>query len=362
MAMFPVNAERAYQSPSIPVTFVGRSRRIWLPALLTVLLGCEPSTNPWETTGQAMGTTYSVVVVAPDSSAAASLPDDIRETIMAIENRYSTYMPDSEVSRFNAEPHTDWSPVSGELCAAFEKAIALSRLTEGSFDITVAPLVDAWGFGPGEDVVAPLPQTSVDALMGRVGFDKLDVDCDRPAIRKRNPSTEVDFSAWAKGHAIDRLAERLNAQGIENYLVEIGGEIRAGGLNPSGKPWSIAIADPRSPGTPLPMRVSLTQAAMATSGDYANYFTADGNRYSHIIDPRTGSPTGHALTAVTVVADLAASADALATALLVLGPEKGYEFAARKGIAASFLVRDGEELQHRSTEPFAPYLESGQPN
>lgn len=309
-----------------------------------------------------MGTTYSVVVVAPDRSATTSLPDDIRETIIAIEKRYSTYMPDSEVSRFNALSHTDWSPVSGELCTAFEEAIALNRLTEGSFDITVAPLVDAWGFGPGEDVLAPLTANMVTALLEGVGIDKLDVDCDRPAVRKLNPSTEVDFSAWAKGHAIDRLAERLNAHGIENYLVEIGGEIRAGGLNPSGEPWSIAIADPRSPGAPLSMRVSLTQMAMATSGDYANYFTADGNRYSHIIDPRTGSPTGHALTAVTVVADLAANADALATALLVLGPEAGYVFAARQGIAASFLVRDDEELRHRSTEPFAPYLVTGEPN
>ena len=158
------------------------------------------------------------------------------------------------------------------------------------------------------------------------------------------------------------VAERLDELGIQDYLVEIGGEIRTSGRNPSGDPWTIAIADPRAPGMPLPMRVSLLRSAMATSGDYANYFSADGKRYSHIIDPRSGLPTGHALTAVTVVSDLAARADALATALLVLGPDEGYAFAAREGIAASFLIRDGDRLEHKSTEAFAPYLAPSEPN
>ena len=204
MAMFPVNARLGYQSPSIPVTPAISSWRIWLPALLIVLCGCERPTNAWETTGRAMGTTYSVVIATPDRSSETSLPDDIRETITAVENRYSTYMPNSEVSRFNAVARTEWLPISAELCAAFVEAIALGRRTAGSFDITVAPLVDAWGFGPGEDVYAPLSDDTVAALLESVGTDKLDVDCDRPAVRKLNPATEVDFSAWAKGHAIDR--------------------------------------------------------------------------------------------------------------------------------------------------------------
>ncbi len=309
-----------------------------------------------------MGTTYSVVIATPDDSSEPSLPNDIRETIAAVEHRYSTYMRDSEVSRFNAISNTEWLPVSSELCTAFAETIALGRRTAGSFDITVAPLVDAWGFGPGEDVYVPLSDDTVATLLEGVGLDKLDVDCDRPAVRKRNPATKVDFSAWAKGHAIDRVAARLDERGIEDYLVEIGGEIRTSGRNPSGDPWTIAIADPRAPGTPLPTRVRLTQSAMATSGDYANYFSANGKRYSHIIDPRSGSPTGHALTAVTVVSDLAARADALATALLVLGPEDGYAFAAREGIAASFIVRDGERLEYRSTEAFAAYFAESDPN
>ena len=309
-----------------------------------------------------MGTSWSVALIPGDSQDIAALSADIKTTISEIENRYSTYLADSEVKRFNTEATTDWIPVSAALCDAFTKALALSRFTDGSFDISVAPLVDAWGFGPGEDVYEPLTEDKVAALLERVGFGKLAVDCDVPAVRKSVPDLEVDFSAWAKGHAIDRVAEYLDARGHDRYLVELGGEIRTSGLSPSGKDWSIAVADPDAPGRPLPLRVAMQRAAMATSGDYANFFTANGRRYAHVIDPRTGVPTGHALTAVTVIDKTAARADALATALLVLGPDDAIAFATRHDIAASFLIRGDDEITRRSTPAFEAYVASDEVN
>ncbi len=303
-----------------------------------------------------MGTSYSIALLPGDRAELTTLSADIRAAIQEIENRYSTYLADSEVRRFNEAATTDWIPVSGALCEAFTAALELSRFTEGSFDITVAPLVDAWGFGPGEDVYEPLTAHRVTALLESVGFAKLEVDCDAPAVRKSAPDLEVDFSAWAKGHAIDRVAEFLDSQGQDSYLVELGGEIRTSGLSPSGQAWSIALADPDAPGQALPLRVSMQCAAMATSGDYANFFTANGKRYAHVIDPRTGSPTGHALTAVTVIDETAARADAIATALLVLGPDQGVAFAMRHDIAASFLIREGGDVTRRSTPAFEAYV------
>ncbi len=303
-----------------------------------------------------MGTFYTVILVPDGNSEMATLSDDIKATIGDVENRFSTYLPDSEVSRFNALDTTDWTPVSDELCSALTAAIELGRFTDGSFDISVAPLVDAWGFGPGDDIYEPLTASRVTALLESVGFEKLDVDCDAPAARKSVVDLEVDFSAWAKGHAIDRVAGHLDALGHDRYLVELGGEIRTRGLNPSGQAWSIALADPDDPARPLPLRVSMARAAMATSGDYANFFTANGKRYAHIIDPRSGFPTGHALTAVTVIAATAARADALATGLLVMGPVEGFAFAARHDIAASFLSRDDEGITRRSTPAFEHYV------
>ena len=201
MMFFSFDAAFGKQTPSIPVPPTIRSR---LPELAVLLLAlgigaCEQTADAWRTEGKAMGTFYSVVVVQTPDADLTQLGEDIDTTIRGIEDRFSTYLPDSEVSRFNAQTSTDWIPVSDELCAAFAETIDLSRQTDGSFDITVAPLVDAWGFGPGEDIYEPLTANMVTALVESVGFEKLEVDCDAPAVRKLNPDMQVDFSAWAKG-------------------------------------------------------------------------------------------------------------------------------------------------------------------
>jgi thiamine biosynthesis lipoprotein len=229
----------------------------------------------------------------------------------------------------------------------------VSRLSNGAFDVTVGPLVNLWGFGPDPVQLKPPADAAIDAALERVGYDRLHVDCSRPAIRKDTPDVYVDLSACAKGFAVDRATELLDARGIRHYLVEIGGELRMRGLNADGEAWSVAIETPADAGRTVGRIVTLTDKAMATSGDYRNFFEYRGERYSHTIDPRTGRPTTHNLAAVTVVGDSTVLADAMATALLVLGPRAGLELAVREGIPAYFQVRTEGGFSEASTPAFA---------
>jgi len=300
-----------------------------------------------------MGTRFSVQVVAPPALLdRAALQRDIDDELRKINDRLSTYSESSEISRFNASREPGWTEVSARTCRLVEQALDIGRRTNGAFDITVGPLVDAWGFGPGPRRDRPLPDEQIASLMPSVGFAGLDADCSRPALRKADPAMAIDLSGMAKGYAVDRLADLVERRGIGDYLVEIGGEIRARGANGRGRAWRIAIEHPLVPGGEPPVAILLRDAALATSGDYRNYFEAGGKRYSHTLDPRTGYPVTHALTSVTVLADTAAEADALATALLVLGPEAGLKMAEEQSIAASFLSRDGEALERSWSTAF----------
>jgi thiamine biosynthesis lipoprotein len=301
--------------------------------------------------GNTMGTQFSVKLTTTDVDA-ARLQQDIEQSLADVERMMSTYMPDSEISRFNDNTTTDWLEVSKEFCLGVEEALALSTLTDGSFDITVGPLVNLWGFGPGELLEAPPADENISAMLKSVGYEHLQADCTRPALRKDIAELVLDMSAFGKGFAVDRVADWLEAAGFYDYLVEIGGELRLAGHNASGEKWAIGIEvpliDQRQPYTVI----RLTDTAVATSGDYRNYFEADGVRYSHTIDTRTGKPVTHSLASVTVIDDSGYRADALATALLVLGPEKGMELASRESLAVLFLLRSNSGIDERSTPAF----------
>ena len=257
-----------------------------------------------------------------------------------VESRMSTWLPDSEVSRFNATPEDAWVAVSADTVALVDMAAAVSRMTGGAFDLTAGPLVDLWGFGPGAVRVVPPTADEIDAAMARVDYRGLESTVEPPALRKRDAHLAIDLSAIAKGHAVDRVAAVLQRAGLGDYLVEIGGELRVGGLNRRGERWQIAIEDPRAAGGRRVSRVlKVTDTAIATSGDYRNFFRHDGKRYSHAIDARSGWPVSHDLVSVTVLDPNAALADALATALLILGPEPAEALAIRADIAAYFLLR-----------------------
>ena len=301
--------------------------------------------------GNTMGTQFNVKLTAADVDV-ANLQKEIEDSLAHVELMMSTYMPDSEISRFNASMTTDWHEVSKEFCVNVVNAQALSILTDGAFDITVGPLVNLWGFGPGDIIVEPPADEEISSAMAAVGYGNLHADCARPALRKDIAELYLDMSAFGKGLAVDRIADWLDDAGMNNYLVEVGGELRLAGHNADGDKWAIGIevplADQRRPHTV----VQLTDTAVATSGDYRNFFEADGILFSHTIDTRTGRPVTHSLASVTVIDDRGYRADALATALLVMGPEKGMELATREHLAVLFLLRDADGIDERATPAF----------
>ena len=223
----------------------------------------------------------------------------------------------------------------------------------------MAPLVNLWGFGPGDMIDNPPAEAEIEAMLQSVGYDKLHTDCSRTALRKDVPELMLDMSAFGKGFAVDRIAALLDRKGFDNYLIEVGGELRLRGHNIKGEKWAIGIERPltyeRRPHT----IVRLTDVALATSGDYRNFFVAEGQLYSHTIDTRTGRPVTHALASVTVLDNSGYRADALATALLVMGPERGMELAMRDDLAVLFLLRDGESVSERATPAFEQMRSNG---
>lgn len=306
-----------------------------------------------ELSGTAMGTQFTVQIPAPLSEQRREdLQQAIDDAIARVEQATSTYLLESELSRFNASRSTDWFLVSEEVCAAVREAIELSELTGGAFDLTVGPLVNLWGFGPDTVRLQPPEDADVEAMRERVGYQRLHTDCDRPALRKDMAELYVDLSAYAKGLAVDSVSELLREMGHEHYLVDVGGDMRVQGTNARGEPWAIAIETPEENGRGVQRVLPLREGAVATSGDYRNYFEFEGQRYSHVIDARSGRPPTHALASVTVVADNAAYADAMATALLVLGPGQGMELAEREDIAAVFQLRSDERFAERLTPAF----------
>lgn len=325
-----------------------------LPCVLAlVLLAACTAGAPGEVVlaGHTMGTTYNVKLLY-DESQAPALQNDIEDVLDKADLMMSTYKEASELSRFNARRSTDWQPVSPEFCASVEQALRISKLTDGAFDITVAPLVDLWGFGPGKDVTSPPPDADIARAMAAVGYERLHSDCGMPALRKDLGALTIDMSAFGKGLAVDRVAELLDARGVGNYLVEVGGELRLRGHNLDSESWAVGIELPRYDERRPYTIVHLTDTALATSGDYRNFFEWEGHRYSHTIDTRTGRPVTHSLASVTVVDPAGSRADALATALLVLGPDEGMQFALREELAVLFLIRDDGGIDERSTPAF----------
>ncbi|MCP4301126.1 MAG: FAD:protein FMN transferase [Gammaproteobacteria bacterium] len=324
-----------------------------LPTLLVAACDRDARLPEYEFSGSAMGTTFNVLLVDPaDNISKDWLQARIVETLEGIDKLASTWREDSELSKFNANPASGWIATSVELCEAIASALEVSRQSGGAFDITVGPLVNLWGFGPDGDSFEPPGDEALLAALNKVGYEKLQTRCDEPAVRKGDGAVYVDLSGWAKGHAVDELAVLLDEYQLQNYLVEIGGELRVRGHNAEGLKWAVAIEKPSTTERTPHSVMRVTDTSVATSGDYRNYFDHDGQRYSHTIDARTGRPISHKLAAVTVVSESAAFADAMATALLVLGPTDGPQRAEKLGIAAYFLIRNKMGFDEVTTPDF----------
>lgn len=312
-----------------------------------------------EMSGSTMGGKWEVRLGRPaEPKVGFALKAQIQAILDRIDGEMSTWKSTSDLSRFNSQKTTDWVAVPAELTALVQQAQQISEKTGGAFDITVGPLVNLWGFGPhtskGHQRTVPA-EADIAQARKHVGYPLLEVRLSPPALRKLDPDVQVDLSAIAQGFASDQVAAHLDAAGITDYLVDCG-EIRARGNSPKGQAWRVGIQNP----TPDTLRtlggLQLTNQSMATSGDYRNFFEQDGRRYSHEIDPRTGRPIDSKLGAVSVVHSSAAHADAMATALMVLGPDEGFALAEREGLAALFIIRGDRQFEFKPTKAFPPIL------
>lgn len=298
--------------------------------------------------GPAFGTTYSVRFIGPDS-AKAEVEAVVKSVVEAVNASMSTYHPDSELSRFNRLEGTASVTVSADLDRVMAEAYRVHQQTGGAFDPTVGPVVDAWGFGP-KEVVEPPSSEALDAARAQVGLSHLARRAGQ--LEKLRGDVRVDLSAIAKGYAVAETSRRLFEAGVVNHLVEIGGELQARGYGPSGY-WRVGIERPQ---TELVQSiyavVPLKDQALATSGNYRNFRTVDGRDVTHIIDPRSGQPVSHGLGSVSVVHPDCTTADALATALYVMGEADGLAWAESNHVAALFLTPEGENVRRRASSAF----------
>ena len=321
----------------------------------------ESTPSASQFSGPTMGTRYTVKVVLQEVSSEryTELEELVKATLDDVNAKMSHYLEDSEISQLNRWSTSEPFPISPDTLEVLQHANEISSTTGGAFDITVAPLVGAWGFGPPGRPPEPPAAEEIERLRELTGWEKLTVDRASSTATKAHPELALDLSAIAKGFGVDRVADALDATGVENYMVEVGGEVRTQGLNPQGEPWRIGIERPVPNDQAIDLIVPLSGLAMATSGDYRNYYEVEGERISHTIDPRTGRPMTHNVASVSVIGPLCVRADAYATGLLVLGPE-GFDLAEGLGLAAYFLQRDKEGVfVGRMTTAFRSILESG---
>ncbi len=292
--------------------------------------------------GETMGTTYNVSVVGPpDTLEEAALAADVEAVLADVNAKMSNWDKGSEVSRFNVSTETGPVSVSGDFVTVMAAANEVHKLSDGKFDVTLGPLIELWGFGPREPADPVPSDTDIETALSFVGqADKLILKAEDSTLSKSAPEVGINLSAIAKGFGIDAVAGKLKALGVENYMVEIGGDLVTGGRNAEDKAWRIGIEKPEPGEKAVELIVPLESKGLATSGDYRNFVEHDGVRYSHIIDPVTGKPITHWTTSVSVVADDAMMADAWATAMLVLGSERGLEIAEANDIAVYFISRD----------------------
>ncbi len=335
------------------------------PLLVFLVFGVPACTSPsdqqkiFTLSGATMGTTYTIKLHSPEKKLdGRAVSSAINRLLNEVNRQMSTYLPQSTLSQFNRRPTTNnWYEIPAELCTVIRESMRINALSRGAFDITLAPLVNLWGFGSaGHGDAIPGDRVILEALR-EVGSHHLAVRETPCAIKKNAPKLTLDLSGIAKGFAVDQIAKYLDEMAVTNYLVEIGGEIGARGLNTRQEFWRIGIEKPLTKNKrALQTIVALHNVGMATSGDYRNYFEKDGRRYSHTLDPTTGKPVTHTLASVTVIHRSTMTADALATALLVLGPERGLQLAMEENLAAFFLIREHDRFVETMTPQFAAYL------
>ncbi|MCB0731931.1 MAG: FAD:protein FMN transferase [Ignavibacteriae bacterium] len=304
--------------------------------------------------GSTMGTSYSVKIVDTKVLNSEILKYQIDSILVLVNQQMSTYINDSELSKFNTSLDTNWIKVSEELCSVINDAINIGNESNGFYDVTIGPVVNLWGFGPDfKPYKIPSPE-EIKFAEDKVGISKLKADVKNSTIKKNISDLYCDLSSIAKGFGVDKVALFIEEIGYTNYMVEIGGEVRTKGKNDKNENWKIGIPTPL--GNTLQKIISISEVSVATSGDYLNYFEEDGIRYSHLIDPKIGKPISHNLASVTVIYENCRIADALATTINVMGPEIGYDFALKKKLPIFMIVRKDNKFIEKVTPQFEEYM------
>ncbi len=318
--------------------------KVCLAALCTLLLlACgEPALQQLE--GYAQGTTYHITYWSERPTDNATIQRQVLDTLTAIDKDLSNYRSDSNIEHFNAQTSTDSQAVSRDFAALVRVAQRVSQASAGCYDLTIKPLFDLWGFN-GDHLTIPT-DAAIAAALENVGMDKLEV-VDETHLRKLKAQLAIDISSIAQGYSVEKISEVLERNGVQNYLVEIGGELKTKGRKPDKQPWRIAVERPL-PGAQTLYKIITSPVdrplAIMTSGTYRHYYDANGKRYSHILDARNGRPVTHDLVSVTVLHHNPIVADAWSTALLCLGQTEGLKAADANGIAALFIQQQGDRL------------------
>lgn len=302
-----------------------------------------------------MGTTWSIRLVPPPGLPAGAAREAVETELADVVARFSHWDPRAELARFNGAPPGFYA-VSEPFWSLLDAALDFADDTDGAVDPTLGALVDLWGFGPaGPRPAGDLPtDEEIGAALAVSGWKGLRLNRPMRAVQQVG-GLKLDLSGIAKGHAVDRVSDRLTELGASHHLVEIGGELRGRGVKPDGQPWWVELQ--QAPGAPAPRTlVALFDLAVATSGDWIRGFDHGGRRYGHTLDGRTGRPVDNGVASVTVLAETALRADAMATALTVMGPVEGPAFAGALNIAAAFVVRGDEGLTETLTPAFAAML------
>ena len=328
----------------------------WLVLLgLAFLVSCSDAPKQMRFSGDTMGTTYSIALYSKDPRHTQAEIQKKVETVLAQVNaQMSTYDPDSELSRFNRHQSTQPVVISRALERVIGRALEIAEQTDGLLDVTVGPLVNLWGFGPQAKPEQVPTAEELEAVRDYVGYRKLRIE--NHQLTKAHPKVYVDLSTIAKGYGVDRVAYLLDDLEITQYLIEIGGEIRTRGGKPDGQPWRLAVEKPVSTERSIQEIVSFNEGALATSGDYRNFYEENGRRYSHIINPLTAEPIQHNLVSVSVYTDDCMSADAYATALLVMGTEQAKAFVQKHQLAALLVYKTDDGFGEWVSPAFEPLL------
>ncbi|MGL4474710.1 MAG: FAD:protein FMN transferase [Shewanella sp.] len=328
-----------------------------LVGLAFFMSGCSPTPDMVKLSGHTMGTTYHISVVANDKlPSSEQLQQQIDTALELVNDQMSTYRPNSELSRFNQADINTPIAVSMDTIKVIDAGIDLQQKTAGALDITLGPLVNMWGFGPDKRPTTEPSQAQIDDAMTHTGIDKITID--GVTLAKSTPGLYVDLSSIAKGFGVDKVASILASYQVTGYLVEIGGEIAAFGHKIDGSSWRVAIEQPSDNGREVQQVIELGNMAMATSGDYRNYYEFDGERFSHLIDPRTGYPIKHNLASVTVLYENCMIADGFATAMMVLGTESSLALAQKLNLAIMLIEKNNQGFVVHYSPAFKAYLQA----